>query len=64
MKVQIMERKNWEKVLRETEMENSMTYALKCTEKGHSTFIYTFSQPLISNGCLHCGYNVYPAVGW
>jgi hypothetical protein len=30
MKVQIMERKTWDKVLRATEMENSMTYVLKC----------------------------------
>jgi hypothetical protein len=28
MKVQIMEKKTWEKVSRETEMENSMTYVL------------------------------------
>jgi hypothetical protein len=50
MKVQIMERKTWEKVSRATEMENSMTYVLKCTEKGHSPSTYTFSQPLLSNG--------------
>jgi dihydrofolate reductase len=50
MKVQIMERKTWEKVSRATEMENSMTYVLKYTEKGHSASTYTFTQPLLSNG--------------
>jgi hypothetical protein len=64
MKAQIMERKAWEKVSRATGKENSMTYVSKCTEKGHSVSTYTFSQPLLINGCLHCGYNVYPAVGW
>jgi hypothetical protein len=64
MKVQIMERKTWEKVSRATEMENSMTYVLKCNQKGHSASTYAFSQLLISNGQLHCGNNVYPAVGW
>jgi hypothetical protein len=64
MKVQIMERKTWEKVSRATEMENSMAYVLKCTEKGHRASTYTFSQPLLSNGRLYCGNNVYPAVGW
>jgi hypothetical protein len=44
MKVQIMERRTWEKVSRATEMENPMTYVLKCTEKGHSAFTYTFSK--------------------
>jgi hypothetical protein len=32
-----MERKTWEKVSRATEMENSMTYVLKCSKKGPST---------------------------
>jgi hypothetical protein len=50
MKVQIMERKIWEKVSRATEMENSMTYVFKCTEKGHSVSTFTVSQPLLSNG--------------
>jgi ribosomal protein S27E len=59
-----MERKIWEKVSRATEMENSNTYVLKCTEKGHSSSTYTFSHPLLSNECHHCGYNVYPTVGW
>jgi hypothetical protein len=45
-----MKRKTWEKVSRATEMENSMNYVLKCTEKGHSLSTYTFSQPLLSNG--------------
>jgi hypothetical protein len=46
MKVQIMERRTWEKVSRATEMENSMTHVLKCTEKDHSASTYTFSQPV------------------
>jgi hypothetical protein len=45
-----MERKTREKVSRAIEMENSMTYVLKCTEKGHSAPTYTFSEPLLSNG--------------
>jgi hypothetical protein len=45
-----MERKTWKKVSKATEMENSMTYVLKCTEKGHSASTYTFSQPLLRNG--------------
>jgi hypothetical protein len=32
MKVQIMERKTWEKVSRATEMENSMTYAKRAIQ--------------------------------
>jgi hypothetical protein len=50
MKVKIMERKTWEKVSRATQMENVLSYVLKCTEKGHSASTYTFSQPLLSNG--------------
>jgi hypothetical protein len=50
MRVQIMERKTCEKVSRATEMENSITYVLKCTENVLSASTYTFSQPLLSNG--------------
>jgi hypothetical protein len=63
-----MERKIWEKVSRSTEMENSMTYVLKCTEKaiqhpptrlanrylvmGAFTVGTMFTQPLAGNGRL------------
>jgi dihydrofolate reductase len=33
MKLQIMERKTWEKVPRATEMENSMTYVLNVRKR-------------------------------
>jgi hypothetical protein len=53
MKVQIMERKTWEKVSRATEMENSMTYALnRYLVMGDFTVGTMFTQPLAGNGRL------------
>jgi hypothetical protein len=50
MKVQIMERKTWEKVPRATEMENSMTYVLNCyLIMGDFTVGTMFTQPLAGN---------------
>jgi hypothetical protein len=36
-------------------MENSMTYVLKCTKKGHSASTYTFSQSLLVMGDFTVG---------
>jgi hypothetical protein len=53
MKVQIMERKTWEKVSRATEMENSMTHILnRYLVTGDFTVGTIFTQPLASNGRL------------
>jgi hypothetical protein len=54
MKVQIMERKTWEKVSRVTEMENSMTYVLnRYLAMGDFTVGTMFTQLLSGNGHLH-----------
>jgi hypothetical protein len=51
MKVQIMERKTWEKVSRATKMENSMTYVLnRYLVMGDFTVGTMFTQPLVGNG--------------
>jgi hypothetical protein len=53
MKVQIMERKTWEKVSRATEMENSVTYVLnRYIVMGDLTVGTMFTQPLAGNGRL------------
>jgi hypothetical protein len=49
MKVQIMERKTWEKVSRATEMENSMTHILnRYLVMGDFTVGTIFTQPFAS----------------
>jgi hypothetical protein len=54
MKVQIKERKMWEKVSRATEMENSMTYVLnRYIVMGDFIVGTMFTQPLVGNGRLH-----------
>jgi dihydrofolate reductase len=53
MKVQIMERKTWEKVSRTTKMENSMTYVLnRYLVMDDFTVETIFTQPLAGNELL------------
>jgi hypothetical protein len=53
MKVQIMERKTWEKVSRATEMENSMTSVLnRYLAMGDFTLRTMFTEALAGNGRL------------
>jgi hypothetical protein len=50
MKVQIMDRKTWEKVSRATEMENSVAYVLnRYLVMGDFTGVTMFTQPLAGN---------------
>jgi hypothetical protein len=53
MKVEIMDRKTWERVSRTTEMANSMTYVLnRYLVMGDFTVGIMFTQPLADNGRL------------
>jgi hypothetical protein len=52
MRVQILERKTWEKVSRATEMEHSMTYVLNRYLVMGDFNVGMFTRPLAGNGRL------------